>query len=265
MPVCGTVVAPPPDAASPTTTVVMAGTQGNNGWYVSDVQMTLTAADNDGGSGVMGISYSVDGVEIIVQGSTASHAILGDGTHAVTWFAIDNAGNKETPQEISVDIDKTPPLIPSLYSDPSILKPSNHSMADVLIGGSVADDGSGIASTIISVTDEYGIYNMTAPGFGSMIQLEASHAGTDTDGRLYTITAVVTDNAGNQSSGATTVLVPYDRGGKKTGCGWKGHHDRKTVKKPWHKARHKAGPERRKHRESAHHHGKHHISPDLDR
>jgi hypothetical protein len=264
MPVCGPVVASPPDAASPTTTVVMTGTQGNNGWYVSDVQMTLAATDNEGGSGVMGIYYSVDGVEAIVEGSSASYAIVGDGTHTVTWFAIDNSGNKETPQEMSVNIDTTPPSISSLYTDPSILQPSDHSMTDVLIGGSVADDGSGIASTVISVTDEYGIYNMTAPGFGYMIQLESSHAGTDTDGRLYTITAVVTDHAGNQSSGATTVLVPYDRGGKQSGCGWKGHHDQQTVKKPWHKARHKAWPERRKHRESDHH-GKHHASPDFDR
>jgi hypothetical protein len=51
---------------------------------------------------------------------------------------------------------------------------------------------------------------MTVPGFGSAIPLESWRAGTDMDGRLYTITAVVTDKAGNQSRGTTTVLVPHD-------------------------------------------------------
>ena len=83
-------------------------------------------------------------------------------------------------------------------------------MADVLINGSAADYGSDVASVMISVTDEYGVYNMTGLAFGSTVQLEAWREGTDKDGRHYTITAVVTDKAGNQSSASTTVLVPHD-------------------------------------------------------
>ena len=79
------------------------------------------------------------------------------------------------------------------------------------IGGSAADAGSGIASVMITVTDEYGIYNMTVPGFGSTVQLEAWRDGTDMDGRNYTITAVVKDKAGNQSTSSTIVLVPHDQ------------------------------------------------------
>jgi len=112
---------------------------------------------------------------------------------------------------MSINIDKTPPSIPSLSADPSILWPPDRKMMNIAIGGSVADGGSGIASTIITVTDEYGIYNMTVPDFGSAIPLESWRAGSDRDGRLYTITAVTTDKAGNQSTGTTTVLVPHDR------------------------------------------------------
>jgi hypothetical protein len=211
MPVCEPVCEANEDVTPPITTAMMTGTLGNNGWYVSDVQMTLTATDNDGGSGVQEIHYSVDGTETVVQGSSASHSIVGDGTHAVIWYAIDNAGNVETPpQEMSINIDKTSPLIPALGANSAILWPPNRKMVNVMIGGSVADGGSGIASTIITVTDEYGIYNMTVPGFGSAIPLESWRAGTDMDGRLYTITAVITDKAGNQSTGMTTVLVPHD-------------------------------------------------------
>ncbi len=212
MPVCGgnvsTVVQ---DLVPPTTTIMLTGTLGNNGWYVSDVKMALTATDNDGGSGVKEIHYTVDGAETVVQGSSASQVIGGDGTHVVTWYAIDNAGNAETPpKELTVNIDKTAPAIPGLTVDSAILWPPNHKMVNVVISGSVAEGGSGIASTVITVIDEYGIYDKTVPGFGSVIPLEAWRDGADMDGRLYIIRATVTDNAGNQSTGTTTVLVPHD-------------------------------------------------------
>ncbi len=301
MPVCETNkdVTPPVTKA-----VVVSGTSGNNGWYVSDVQMTLTATDNDGGSGVKEIHYSVDGAaEIIVPGNSALVVITGDGTHAVNYYAIDNAGNVEaSPQlmgintagtppqvaninidktpptitatvspspnangwyntdvtvkfncsdsgsgiascpadipvttegagqtivetafdkagnsakaEVKLNIDKTPPSISSLLASPQVLWPPNRSLVNVVLSGSIAENGSGIASTVITVTDEYGLYNTTVLGFGSTVQLESWRRGTDNDGRLYTITAVTTDNAGNKSSPMSTkVIVPHDMGG----------------------------------------------------
>ena len=214
MPICDSACVANKDVISPITTAMITGTLGNNGWYRSDVQMTLTATDNDGGSGVKEIHYSVDDTGNIASGSSATVSIAGDGPHAVTWYAIDNAGNIETPPQMrSINIDKTPPSILSLSANPSILWPPNHKIMNVVIGGSAADadSGSGIDSTIITVTDEYGIYNMTVPGFGSAVPLESWRAGTDMNGRLYTITAVTTDKAGNQSKkGTTTVLVPHD-------------------------------------------------------
>ncbi len=287
MPVCdGT-----KDVIPPTTTGVPAGTLGNNGWYVSDVQMTLTAKDNDRGSGVKEIHYSIGGQETVVPGNSALVTIAGDGIHTVTFWAIDNAANVETPPqvasinidktaptitatispspnangwnntdvtvkfncsdsasgiascpadipittegagqtivetavdkagnsakvEVKLNIDKTPPSISSLTVSPQILWPPNRGLVNVVLSGSIAESGSGIASTIITVTDEYGIYNTTALGLGSTVQLESWRRGTDSDGRLYTITAVTTDNAGNQSSPkSTTVIVPHDMGG----------------------------------------------------
>ena len=207
MPLCESVCV---DGLSPVTMATVTGTLGNNGWYVSDVQMTLTASDNDGGMGVMGIYYSVDDTEAIAMGSSASHTIAGDGTHTVTWFAVDNAGNAEKSQAMTINIDKTPPSIPVLLTDRAILWPPNHTMMDVLIGGYAVDSGSGVASTTLTVSDEYGIYNMSGVEFGIAIQLESWRAGTDMDGRKYTITAVTADRAGNQSSASTTVIVPHD-------------------------------------------------------
>jgi len=107
--------------------------------------------------------------------------------------------------------DTTPPTV-TVTATPNILWPSNHKMVDVRIDGSATDDMSGVASIVITVTDEYGIYNMTVPGFGSTIQLEAWREGTDKDERVYTITVVATDVAGNQSTTTITVTVPHDMG-----------------------------------------------------
>jgi hypothetical protein len=208
MPVCEPICK---DITPPITIAMMTGALGYDGWYVSNVQMTLTATDNDGGSGVKEIHYTVDLAETIVQGSSASLSITGDGAHTVTWYAIDNAGNAETPpQEMNFNIDETAPSIPALGANSAILWPPNHKMVNVMIGGSVADGVSGIASTKITVTDEYGTCDTTVPEFGSVVPLESWREGADRDGRLYTITAVVTDNAGNQSTGTTTVLVPHN-------------------------------------------------------
>jgi alpha-tubulin suppressor-like RCC1 family protein len=213
MPVCGPVDAMAgQDVTSPTTTAIMSGTQGNNGWYVSDVQMTLIAADDGGGSGVKEIHYTVDGIENVVPGCSASYLIAGDGAHSVIYYATDNAGNMETPpQRMSVNIDKTPPEIASLAAYPAVLWPPNHEIKNVLIGGSATDYGSGVATTTIVVADEYGIHNMTATAFGTEVPLESWRAGADRDGRIYAITAIATDAAGNRSTATTTVTVPHDR------------------------------------------------------
>ncbi len=205
--------ASPKDVTAPFTMATITGTMGNNGWYVSDVQLTLTATDEDCGSGVKEIHYTIDGTETVVQASSTTQTITADGTHVVTYYSVDKTGNIElVPQTLNIKIDKVPPSIPSLTADLLISWPPNHKINKVLIGGQATDSGSGIASTAITVTDEYGICNLTASHFNSVVSLASWRAGSDKDGRLYTITAVVTDKAGNQSTRTTTVLVPHDRG-----------------------------------------------------
>jgi len=211
LPLCDASCAVTTDAIPPTTTALITGTQGNAGWYVSDVQIKWSSTDDEGGSGVKEIHYFIDGVEAVVQASSASFTLTADGTHVVAWYAVDNAGNAEAPPlEMTINIDKTSPAITSLGADAAILWPPNGKMVNVMIGGSVADDASGVASTAITVTDEYGVYNMTVDGFGKTVPLEASRLGTDKDGRVYTITAVTTDLAGNQSTAVTRVVVPHN-------------------------------------------------------
>jgi hypothetical protein len=106
--------------------------------------------------------------------------------------------------------DTSPGVILSVT--PNMLWPPNNEMRNVLISGSATDEGSGIASIIFNVVDEYDIVEPMITDFGQTIQLQAMRFGYDFNGRLYTITATATDNFGNVATASTVVLVPHDLG-----------------------------------------------------
>jgi hypothetical protein len=89
---------------------------GENGWYVNDLEVTLTASDprsNDVSSGVDMIKYKVGGgSEQTIIGSTGSFLITQkhDGHDIlVEYWAVDNVGNTESKHSFTVDMDQTPP------------------------------------------------------------------------------------------------------------------------------------------------------------
>jgi hypothetical protein len=208
MPICGSAVL---DVTPPMMTTMMTGTLGKNGRYVSDVEMTLLATDNDGGSGVKEVHYNIDGKDAIVSGCSTSLSIVSDGTHTVTFFARDNAGNDETPQVMTINIKKAESS--DLDEDSACFWPPNHKMVNIKIRGSVNHCGSEIDSTIITITDNYKIHKMPPlHGFEHAIPLESWREDTDMDGRSYTIDVVVTDKAGRQSKKTKKVCVlPHDK------------------------------------------------------
>ncbi len=71
--------------------------------------ITLTATDNAGGSGVAGISYQLDGGA--VQSYCAPFLVGTEGTHALRYWATDYSGNSEAPHDLAVNIDWTPPTV----------------------------------------------------------------------------------------------------------------------------------------------------------
>src|SRR5207247_76107 len=74
------------DTTPPTTSASLAGTAGENGWYVSNVTVTLTASD--GTSGVATLLYRVDGGAWLTYSSPFA---LQDGVHTIDYFATDVA------------------------------------------------------------------------------------------------------------------------------------------------------------------------------
>jgi hypothetical protein len=71
------------------------------------------------------------------------------------------------------------------------------------------------------VTDEYGA-SLSIPtraltgnsaGWVEALTVEASRRGDDLDGRLYRVTATVTDQAGHTATATVDIVVPHDRRG----------------------------------------------------
>ena len=98
------------DVAPPVTTHTLnpAAPNGLNGWYISDVSITLSASDT-GGSGVASIKYQVDGGSW--QTYSGAIPVSTDGTHTVKYYAIDNVANTEGEHTVTFKIDKTKPTI----------------------------------------------------------------------------------------------------------------------------------------------------------
>lgn len=134
------------------------------------------------------------------------------GTYLVTYDVADASGNRATQLLRTVHVVDTIPPEVSLSVDRSLLWPPNHKLVDILVNGGAQDSGSGLLSLVLSVTDEYGQYNLTLPAFGSTVALEAWRDGQDQDGRVYTLTAVATDRAGNTTTRSSHILVPHDLG-----------------------------------------------------
>jgi len=109
------------DNTKPTSTHALspATPNGLNGWYVSDVTVTMDAGDgtDEWQSGVKEIVYKVDGVQKTVPGKHGSFKIEDDGENiAVEYWAVDNVGNEETPHHtFTIDMDQTKPTISLVY------------------------------------------------------------------------------------------------------------------------------------------------------
>ncbi|MBN1678083.1 MAG: hypothetical protein JW880_06045, partial [Candidatus Thermoplasmatota archaeon] len=91
------IVIPPP-----TTTAAPAGTSGSAGWFLSGVNVTLSATGGDGG--VDYTQYRLDG------GSWTTYSVpisvQTDGVHSLEYRSVDNAGQVEATKTLAVKIDR---------------------------------------------------------------------------------------------------------------------------------------------------------------
>ena len=124
---------------------------GENGWYVNDVNVTLSATDNK--VGVKEIKYQVNGGPVeTIPGSTGNFYITDNGKDVlVEYWAIDNAGNTENKNTFTIDIDQTAPTIELIYE---IIGGNPLQGWEFLITVMAIDDISGMERVEIYINDE---------------------------------------------------------------------------------------------------------------
>src|SRR5881409_130472 len=123
----------------PVTVLQVTGSAGMNGWYISFVNVTLTATSPSGTA--IFTMYSVDG-----SGWTqyAQRFILPEGRHTFDYQSWDTAGFVEPKASTSIDVDLTPP---TLGGSPSGVQTT----PDVTISWTGSDIAAGIARYEVSI------------------------------------------------------------------------------------------------------------------
>lgn len=182
-----------------------AASNGSNGWYTSDVTVSLNASDD--ASGVAMTEYQVNNGAWITY--TGSIPAFGDGIYTVNYRSTDLAGNTEQLKTVEFKVDKTAPEL-SVQLDQTTIWPANHKMGTVNVTLHANDAGSGVESVILtSIT-----CNQPDSGLGDIeaaIGTEATSFSLRAEkDRIYTIMYTVTDKAGNKKVVSVTVTVPHD-------------------------------------------------------
>lgn len=132
----------------------------------------------------------------------------------------DAAGNVSNVTSYAVsNIDKIAPIV-TIQLDKTSLWPANHKMVTVRAAVYSSDAASGIESVVLSSITS----NEADSGEGDILAdigteadsflLRAERVGSGT-GRVYTVTYMATDHAGNKKLTSVTVTVPHDRSGNK--------------------------------------------------
>jgi hypothetical protein len=136
-------------------------------------------------------------------------------------ISIDEAGNTENVKTLTIQLDKTVPTT-EVVLDQTSLWPANHKLVTVnatfnaedahsqidsivlqSITSSEPDDGLGDGGATEDIQDaEFGTEDLIFS-----LRAERSCQG----GRTYTITYIVTDHAGNQSTAQAIVTVPHNQ------------------------------------------------------
>ncbi|MBT2567161.1 hypothetical protein J7I84_11770 [Arthrobacter sp. ISL-85] len=186
------------DTLPPTASASVSPTP-NAGWNnTSPVTVTVTADDGTNGSGVASITYAVDGgAQQTVRGAKATIPVTGDGTHSVSYFATDNAGNVGSTQNQTVKIDTQAPIAPAFASVPGYV--NSATVSGVTVSGT-AEAG---ATVTLTATDSAGHavpVSATASGTGAWsatLNLSSLNQGT------VTYSAAATDAAGNTGTSNT--------------------------------------------------------------
>src|SRR5712691_334220 len=119
-----------PDNVPPVTSASPSGTAGAANWFVSPVNVTLSATDDS--SGVAAIHFRTDGGPWQLYGNPVT--VSGEGSHAIDYYATDRAGNNESVRSVAFHLDTVAPV------------------TSAQVAGTLAGDGSYVSSVTVTLT-----------------------------------------------------------------------------------------------------------------
>ncbi|KJR97701.1 MAG: hypothetical protein VR68_12340, partial [Peptococcaceae bacterium BRH_c4a] len=204
------------DAIPPETQIALEGTAGKEVWYRSDVKVTLTATDNEGGSGVKVTRYSIDGATWTDY--TVPFTISAEGITTVYYRSTDREDNVETVKNQTVKIDKTAPVI----TGAALTQPNTAGWynTDVTVRFNAADALSGVDTvtpdTVISAEGASQSVSGTAADLaGNSVTYTVSGINIDKTPPAITGAALTQPNANGWYN--KDVTVHYDASDKLSG------------------------------------------------
>ncbi|MCQ6276755.1 Ig-like domain repeat protein [Bacillus sp. V3B] len=204
------------DKTAPVTTTNLV----KDGWYNTDVDLTLESSDNL--SGVATTQYKVNNGDWLTYNNSIT--ISNEGINKVQYRSIDNAGNVEETKSMEVKIDKTAPTL-NVSFDQSVITDRNHKLVPINASVEAADSLSGVDSyelvSIISnqqdngkgdgnTTQDIQGAEFSIPDTNFLVRAERSGSGD----RVYTVTYKATDTAGNTVNISQDILVKHDNSKK---------------------------------------------------
>ena len=185
------------------------GTEGENGYYVSNIGVTISAGDT---ANVASIRYKVEGANPIqeteVQGTNATFDITQDGTSTITAYIINTAGltSEEITQVVNKDMANP--------SKATIAISGEEGETSIAVTANGADSTSGVASYIFQYSttgseDSFTTANEVQNTTNSCTYTYENLASNTT----YYLRVVVKDRAGNTASPSTAVNATTKKAG----------------------------------------------------
>jgi len=163
-------------------TIQVAGEQGLNNWYISDVAFVFTNESE----GISSVYYKID--NIIWNEYIEPFIILDDGEHTLKWYAINYEGNtSDINGPFFFNIDQTKPTISLSYE---VMGGNPQDGYDFLFTATATDDTSGMYKVEFYINN---ILKETITGCGPIYQW-----GWHWDGKIKVVPKVIGyDIAGN--------------------------------------------------------------------
>jgi Big-like domain-containing protein len=187
------------DSAPPVTSAALSGPVGPNGWYTSNVTVTLNA--NDTTSGVAATYYSQTGANFSLY--RGPFVVTGSGGHQIHFYSTDVAGNSGAGRSIAFSID-----LGSFLWGTVAPAPSTAVHGTVTVSASVSSP-SGIAFVAYSVDGGPWVPMsiVTGPDPGQLVTATGSWDTNGLSPGVHTLEVRATNSAGQSTKSTETVRV----------------------------------------------------------